>query len=99
RQPPRLEIAVVEIAAAADVRVVHQPAAHPFEVEGERERLAHARILELVAARVDEEGLKIADVPERQLGLDELARVEFLARLDARPFARREHPQEIELAR
>ena len=97
RHALRLEVARVEEAAHAGVRVVHHLPVHPLEVEGETERLAHARILELRAPRIDEESLEVAGVLGRQLGLDELAGIEFLADVGTRPFTRRESPQVIEL--
>src|SRR5207244_11519013 len=94
----RLEISAVEPAGAADVRVVHQAPVHPFEVEGEPDGLAHAHILELLAPRVDPVALEVAGVPGRQLGADQLAGVELLADVDARPFARGKGADVIELA-
>src|SRR5258708_4377049 len=58
RQARRVEIAVVEKTPPPRVRVVHELAIHPFEVVGEPDRLAHPRILEFLAPRVDQVALK-----------------------------------------
>ena len=51
------ELGIVEVAADADIEIVEQLLVGFLEVEGQGEGAAHARILELLAALVEDERL------------------------------------------
>ncbi len=57
RRPRRLHVGILEEACRALVETEEQVAVAPLEIEGEIEGAAHADILELLAAHVDEEAL------------------------------------------
>ncbi len=65
-RPDALQFGVVEVAGDADVLVVEQVLVDLLEVEGESEGLAHARVLELLAALIEDERLHRRDALERQ---------------------------------
>ena len=46
----------------ARIEAVEQIAVRPFEIEGEVERLAHARVLQRLAPRIEEEALRAGGV-------------------------------------
>ena len=94
-----LEVAGHKVPTHAAVGVVKQLAIQPLKVHGQRDRLAHTHILELVAAQVELKALKVARIAVRQLGLDQLATLECAAREGPGPLARNERLHVIELPR
>src|SRR5690606_42082431 len=56
-QAGRRKLASLEVAGRALVEAVEQGPVHALEIKGEGQGLAHAPILELVLARIQDEGL------------------------------------------
>ena len=67
RQPGGGELGAVEIAVDALVLAEEDLLVHLLEIEGEVERAPHARVLELVAPRVEGEGLHDSPIAHRKL--------------------------------
>ncbi len=83
--PFACHLAVGEVARAAHVLAVEDLPVHPLEVDRQRERLAHAHVGELRAARVHREALHAGDVRVPELALDDLAATGTCARCDRAP--------------
>jgi len=85
-----LEIAGHKIPAHPAVGVVKQLPVQPFKVHGQRNGLAHAHILELVAAGVKQKALKVPRVAMHQFGLDQITPIERATREGPGPLTRNE---------
>ncbi len=97
-QTPRGQFAVAEIAVAARVLVIKQIAVRPGEVEGQRQRAAHAPILEFVTPGIHDETLHAGVIAMCQLFFDDAAIGELRPDIIARPLFGIAHQREIEFA-